>query len=246
MRTHLMTWTSTILTALGSVALTANGDAVDATEPPVVEATNFGWRAGDCVITTALPEGYPAPTAPGAFEVKEYPVVRRAQVSGEMSVDLGKNGGFWVLFRHIKSNKIAMTSPVEMDYHGWSEDKNNPDSWTMAFLYRSSDLGPTGQDGRVEIVDSEPMTVISLGLRGAYNMSNYRQALTKLNEWLAENPQWQPAGPPRSLAYNGPDVRSFKRWSELQIPLKPASPTEESEALADGAAEEIDDAAGSA
>jgi hypothetical protein len=240
MKHYLLTWTSALITGLG--AFTLSDDDTQPAEPPTVERTNFGWRAGDCVITTSLPEGYPAPTAPGAIEVKEYPVVRKAQVTSDMNIAAGRNAGFWVLFRHIKDRDIAMTSPVEMDYHGWVGDKLVPEKWTMAFLYRTADLGPTGEAGQVEVVDSEPMSVVSLGLRGAYTMQNYQQAMEKLEVWLAEHPQWEVAGEPRSLAYNGPNVRSYRRWSEMQVPIQPVTPEADAETEA-AASGDTDDAA---
>jgi len=49
------------------------------------------FRSGPCRIPTPLPEGYPAPTPPGGIEVKRYPAVRRAGISGSMSPDWGMN-----------------------------------------------------------------------------------------------------------------------------------------------------------
>ena len=40
------------------------------------------WRSDTARIDTPLPEGYPAPTAPGCLELKTYPLVRRAKVEG--------------------------------------------------------------------------------------------------------------------------------------------------------------------
>ena len=40
------------------------------------------WFAGKCEIEAPLPEGYPPPTPPECVEIKTYPVVRRAEVSG--------------------------------------------------------------------------------------------------------------------------------------------------------------------
>ena len=97
--------------------------------------------AGVNEIDTALPEGYPAPTPPGAIDVKSYPVVRRAVVEGEIRPNGDAGGeGFWPLFRHIQRRDIAMTSPVEMEYKESTPEKAEGDEakgaehWTMAFL----------------------------------------------------------------------------------------------------------------
>ena len=122
-----------------------------------------GYTCGDCVVETALPEGYPAPTPPGAIEVKRYPVIRRAEVTGRQAPDRGRNSAFFSLFRHIRSRDIAMTSPVEMDYPGWSGDASSaPKSWTMSFVYRTPDDGPIEQSGNVRVTDTAPVTVISI------------------------------------------------------------------------------------
>lgn len=120
----------------------------------------------DCAITTPLPAGYPLPTPPGAIDLKRYPSIRRAEVTGDARPDLGMNFAFWPLFRHIKDRGIAMTSPVEMDYRG-GEGEEVGTEWTMSFVYRTADLGPTGDLGRVRVVDTEPMTVLALGGKGS-------------------------------------------------------------------------------
>ena len=179
--------------------------------------------AGPCSITTPLPEGYPEPTPPGAIDIKFYPSVRRAEVRGETGPDLGMNIGFWPLFNHIKDRGIAMTSPVEMDYRGGDDDSVGS-AWTMSFLYRKGDMGPTGKAGRVEVVDTAPMTVLSLGGRGTYSRTRVQDGLEQLRQWLDANQEWCAAGEPRALYYNGPEKPSRDKWYEVQIPIKRVSP----------------------
>lgn len=188
------------------------------------------WRFGRMRIEAPLPQGYPPPTPADTMEVKTYPSVRRAEVTASGNSNLGSNLAFWPLFNHIKERDIAMTSPVEMDYRGMaSEDGTSLDeskgTWTMSFLYRTADLGPTGEDGRVKIVDAPPVTVLSIGMRGGYGMSKVNEGLEKIHEWLAANPQWKACGEPRALNYNGPAVRMKDKWSEVQIPVTLASST---------------------
>lgn len=186
--------------------------------------------ANNGMVTTKLPEGYPRPTPFGAIELKGYPTVRRAEVSGDGSGTRRGGGGFWPLFRHISERDIAMTAPVEMDLPGWSA-KNGSDAqaWTMSFLYEKPDLGPTGDaGGRVTVVDADPMVVIAIGLQGGYYSDGpagevYDEALETLEEWVASHGGWEQAGPPRTLAYNGPMVPAPFRWGEVQIPVEPAA-----------------------
>ena len=207
------------------------------------------WRFGRMRIEAPLPQGYPPPTPAGTMEIKTYPSVRRAEVTASGNSNLGSNLAFWPLFNHIKERDIAMTSPVEMDYRGMaSEDGTSLDeskgTWTMSFLYRTADLGPTGEDGRVKIVDAPPVTVLSIGMRGGYGTSKVNEGLEKIHEWLAANPQWKACGEPRALNYNGPAVRMKDKWSEVQVPVTLASspapaPANAADGEADGAAKKV-------
>jgi len=194
-----------------------------------VEFRDGNFYSGPCSITTPLPAGYPAPTPPGAVEIKRYPAVRRAEVSGSMTPDLGMNMAFFPLFNHIKSRKIAMTSPVEMEYSGVDEPKTptdppaRPEGWKMSFLYRTAELGPTGQDPdrkQVRVVDAPAVTVLSAGIRGSQSWARVRREAVKLEEWLAGQTDWEAAGDIRGLYYNGPDVRTADLWGEVQIPVR--------------------------
>lgn len=236
---------TTIMAAIGSLALSAptaaqdTGAKVNATETAgndddwliqrvggdldaTIDGENGDYRFGRSRVDTALPEGYPAPTPPGAIDLKRYPSVRRAEVSGSMNADWGMNLGFWPLFQHIKKNEIAMTAPVEMDYRDWQPDdgEKRPSGWTMSFLYRTADLGPTGTDGRVRVVDTEPLTVISIGLRGPYGLKTIEAGLERLQDWLAGQDEWEAAGDPRSFYYNDPSVPNDRKWAEAQIPVR--------------------------
>ena len=217
------------------------GVRVAGTIPDNVELVLEGeeWRFGRMRIEAPLPQGYPPPTPAETMEIKTYPSVRRAEVTASGNSNLGSNLAFWPLFNHIKERDIAMTSPVEMDYRGMaSEDGASLDeskgTWTMSFLYRTADLGPTGEDGRVKIVDAPPVTVLSIGMRGGYGMSRVNEGLAKLREWLAANPQWKACGEPRALNYNGPAVRMKDKWSEVQLPVTLASAPDANAAAADG------------
>lgn len=182
------------------------------------------YRSGVCRITTPLPEGYPAPTPPDAIDIKRYPRVRRAEIGGTMPPDWGMNFAFFPLFNHIKRREIAMTSPVEMNYDGLSaEGSGKPSSWTMSFVYRSPELGPAGgdpRDERILIEDIPPVTVAAIGMRGAYRMKLVNEGVSRLRDWLAQQSEWEEAGQPRALFYNGPEAPARNKWAEIQIPVR--------------------------
>lgn len=194
------------------------------------EFADPSWRYDKMAITTPLPQGYPAPTPPGAIELKKYPGVRRAQVSRTGLPDVGMNIGFWPLFQHIQRREIAMTSPVEMEYSGVAargpdapgrEYASTSGDWTMSFLYRTPDMGRLGADkGGVEVVDVGPLTVLSVGFRGAYGVERVEEGLFKLEQWLAGQSEWERAGEPRALYYNGPERRGGLKWGEIQVPVR--------------------------
>jgi hypothetical protein len=196
----------------------------------VAEPVGEGWRSGTAIIDTPLPAGYAAPTPPGAIDLKFYAPVRRAEFSSTMNWPGWQSRGFWPLFQHIQRRDIAMTSPVEMEYGGVEarepsapqrDYESTSGDWTMSFLYRTSDLGPLGSDkGGVEVVDVEPMTVLSVGFRGAYGVQRFEAGLHTLEQWLAAQDEWERAGEARALYYNGPERRGGLKWGEVQLPVR--------------------------
>ncbi|MFG0326312.1 MAG: heme-binding protein [Phycisphaerales bacterium JB037] len=196
------------------------------------------FRAGPVRTDTALPVGYPRPTAPEAIEIKHFPSVRRAEIRGGGGRDDGMYGfnttrAFWPLFNHIKKRDIAMTTPVEMDYEGVDlAGDMKPEGWSMSFLYRTPELGPTGSDGDVVVYDTEPVTVLALGVRGDMSRRDMERGFKALAAWLEEHPEWEVAGDPRTFGYNGPNIASRNRWHEVQVPIRPA--VIEDEAVASG------------
>lgn len=225
-----------LLTCTFVMAIPANGSTSASDEATTIvkrvggdrdvetELKRGAYRCGDLIVDTALPKGYPRPTPEGAIELKRYPGVRRAEFTGTTDPDRGgRTAGFWPLFQHIKQREIAMTSPVEMDYPGLDPSAGDSGGWTMSFLYRTPDLGPVGDAGDVTVVDTEPITVLSIGLRGPYGMDLVDHGLRRLEEWLAGQNDWKQAGPPRSLYYNGPSVPERRKWAEVQIPVERVS-----------------------
>lgn len=201
------------------------------------------YTFGKSQITTPLPDGYPAPTPPGSIDIKVYPAARAAVVTGDGNPDFGMNTSFWPLFGHIKRRAIPMTSPVVMTYQGMvapgaggaAASSVKPDTevnaWSMAFLYRVPAQGATGSDSadeRVKIVDTPETKVVSVAQFGSYSMQRVRTGAQLLEQWFRDHPQWKPVGGAggelRAFYYHGPDTPNRLRWSEVQIPIVPASP----------------------
>lgn len=198
---------------------------------------NTVYTFGRHRIDTSLPDGYPAPTPPGAIDLKRYPSVRRAEVTRSDDPDGmifglfgGMNSAFWPLFRHIQSREIPMTSPVEMDLPVPSAaTASRAKSWKMAFLYRTSDLGPIGTADRGVIVrDADAVSVLALGISGQIEIGDTEPALASLRSWLDASGAWVEAGPARALYYNDPFTNP--KWSEVQLPVRPRGVNEPSKA----------------
>ena len=159
-----------------------------------------------------LPEGFPDPGPYGKVVKKQYPAYRAARTSTS-----GPNTGFWTLFRHIKKNEIAMTTPVEMTMA--ESEKGSLEMSQMAFLYEEPDMGSAGADGKsVQVVDTPPMSVLSMAWRGPRSNSliaEYKELL------LAEAAKRGLKGSTfRVLGYNSPSVPRKDRTHELQLILE--------------------------
>ena len=228
-----MSWTiwkaSLLATFVGSGAFAMSpGEVALVGGDPVADVTarGEGWRCGNSFTESPLPVGYPRPTAPGAIELKSYPSVRRAEVEGLGNARRG-NTGFYPLFRHIQSRGISMTAPVEMDYglqEVGEEDFSAPqtfrddrEGWRMSFLYENADLGPTGNaEDRVIVRDTEPVVVLSMGIRGGLTEGSLEAAEAALAAWLDGQDEWEATGGRRWMGYNGPSVPVSLRWWEVQ------------------------------
>jgi hypothetical protein len=206
---------------------------------PAIQVVDGVYRFEQAMIESPLPDGYPEPTPFGAIDIKEYPSVRRAELTSKDDSGNGMVAGFFPLFNHIKKRDIAMTAPVEMDYAGLYKDfmKDEPSeegSTTMSFLYRSSKQGPVGEDGKIVVRDAAPVTVLSIGAKGAFDPAMEFDAL---RTWLKGQQEWEVAGDPRMFIYNGPFIDPEWRWSEVQVPIRRrATPSKDSPAAAPAAA----------
>ncbi len=188
----------------------------------VVAIAFFAYSAA----AAPLPEGFPPPTQKGKIEVKQYPAYRAATVrySGELSQ--AANRAFNPLYRHISSNNISMTAPVEARYPvstleageiGTPDERGEA---LVSFLYRSTDVYPQEIAQDIQVEDIAPMTVLSLGLKGSYDYSSYQKNIERLREWLAQHPDWTVVGSPRRFFYDAPYVPEPLKQSEIQVPIR--------------------------
>ncbi|HSI35324.1 MAG TPA: heme-binding protein [Tepidisphaeraceae bacterium] len=192
------------------------------TPAPALPATRPATQPAPFVFDEALlPKNFPPPGPVGEVIVKHYPAYRAARVAAKPGAAPGQDGMFMTLFRHIQSNDIPMTAPVEMTYDpAATADVKRPAA--MAFLYQSTDVGAAGPAGdKVDVVDVPPAAVVSVGVRGSYRGAAFANGLAQLRAYLAAHPaDLEPAGPPRYLGYNSPIVPPFAQYGEVQIPVR--------------------------
>lgn len=169
-----------------------------------------------------LPEGFPPPTADGKIEIKQYPEYRAAtvQVSGDLAN--ASSRGFSPLYRHISSNDISMTAPVETRYPTATlqTGSSTEGEAAVSFLYRSLDIVPQEVAQEVQVEDIPSMTVVSIGVRGGYDYDIYTSGIERLQAWLAEHPEYEVIGPPRRFFYDGPYIPNYLKRSDIQIPVE--------------------------
>ena len=170
--------------------------------------------------TAPLPEGFPELTAPNQIEVKQYPSYRAATYETKGDLSQAANQAFSPLYQHISSNNISMTAPVETRYPASSLEGSTSGEAEVSFLYRSLEIVPTEIADNIELQDIPAMTVVSLGLKGAYSYESYQQGLKRLSNWLEKNPDYQRVGNPRRFFYDGPYVPDGMKRSEIQIPIE--------------------------
>ncbi|MEM9451130.1 MAG: heme-binding protein [Cyanobacteria bacterium P01_E01_bin.6] len=169
-----------------------------------------------------LPEGFPPPTPDGKIEIKQYPEYRSATVQVTGNLGSASSRGFSPLFRHISSNDISMTAPVETRYPTATLQADGAEQGdaTVSFLYRSLDIVPQDVAQDVQIEDIPAMLVVSIGIKGGYRYDIYTRGIQQLQDWLAAHPDYTVAGPPRRFFYDGPYIPDPLKRSDIQIPIQ--------------------------
>ena len=172
-----------------------------------------------------LPEGFPPPTANGNIEIKQYPEYRAATVQVTGNLASASSRGFSPLFRHISSNDISMTAPVETRYPTATlqESSETEGDAAVSFLYRSLDIVPQEIAKEVQVEDIPLMTVVSIGVKGGYDYDIYTSGIKQLQDWLAKHSEYEVAGPPRRFFYDGPFMPDTLKRSDIQIPVQRAT-----------------------
>lgn len=115
------------------------------------------------------------------------------------------------LFDYIKSHDVAMTVPVE----------GRLDRAEMRF-YLGADAPAAVEDaGPVRVVEIASRRVARLGAEGAYSEKNVGAVRSRLESWVAANPEWRATGPAYAVFWNGPFTPWFMKRFEVHIAVEP-------------------------
>ncbi len=184
-------------------------------------ALPFALLAIKKAMSAPLPVGFPDPTTNGKIEVKQYPAYRSGTYTYEGDLSAATSSSFNPLFRHISSNNISMTSPVEARYPVSTIDQPiQKGKAKVSFLYNNNSVNPQQVASDIQVEDHAPMLVVSLGIQGAYGYASYQENVTKLKQWLANHPEYEIAGEPREFLYDSPYTPSPLKRREVQIPIR--------------------------
>jgi SOUL heme-binding protein len=173
-----------------------------------------------------LPDGFPPPTSAGKIEIKQYPAYRSGTYTYRGKLSQAANESFDPLFKHISSNGISMTAPVEARYPSITLEElptSSPDKVGQAevsFLYRNQDIQPKQIAEGIKVENHPSITVVSIGVSGPYTYAGYQENLARLRDWLAKHPSYVANGLPRRFFYDSPFTPDAFKRSEVQIPIQ--------------------------
>jgi hypothetical protein len=178
------------------------------------------------LLQAEAPKDFPEFQAVGEVALRHYPRYRMVQTA----MRGGTTAAFWPLFRHIESNHIAMTTPVQMD---WQRSGSGPGSGPgsggdgpgkpaqMAFLYGDPEREPGHTDRGVEVVDVAAQTVLSIGAIGDDRRELVEALRQRLEACAAQHrEQFEASGALRTMNYNSPMVPRERRYFEVQLPVR--------------------------
>lgn len=149
-------------------------------------------------------------TSSGEMEIKTIPATKVLVAEGTGDYFDNSNRLFGSLFRYIKKNEVAMTTPVEA--------VRSPA--TMKFYVGTKDAGKALADtSSVKVVDSPARKVASIGARGSYSKGNFEKAERKLRAWLEKQDGYRPNGAAYGVYWNGPFVPPMLKRFEVHIPV---------------------------
>ena len=156
------------------------------------------------------------------FEVRKYSSNIQASVESKKSGDMARSASFrrianYIFGSNVSTQKIAMTSPVQM----WQEGGIEKMSFVMPSEYNLEDL-PNPNDSGISISVSQEEVVAALSFKGFSRPGKVRKLSDKLQD-LLKNQGYLQSGPMRLAVYDPPTTLPFFRRNEILIPVKKES-----------------------
>ena len=170
-------------------------------------------------LTCALPsthgyeQAFPK-TAVGTIEIKNLPPSTLIGATTKAHYFERSGSLFRSLFRYIKANGIAMTTPVEAEM--------SPGKMFFHIGKDASTLQLVGTE-EVHLIERPEQTVLSIGVAGRYTAANFDQAVVELRAWLAQQSRYKALESPRAIYWNGPFTLGFLKHAEVHIPVAATS-----------------------
>lgn len=165
---------------------------------------------------------YEVTSSEGAFELREYPALRVAEVTTRGTRQEGARAGFGPLARYIfarerEGQKIAMTAPV-------TQEPAAEDGWRVRFImpegYALDDL-PAPTSSEVRLLETEPQRMAAVRFSGAWEDARFEEQERRLRDWLTAR-GLEPRTTATYAYYNDPFTPGFLRRNEVLIGVGPS------------------------
>lgn len=159
----------------------------------------------------AAPQAFPQ-TPVDTIEVKTLPAATLIATESQDNY-FDQNGTlFRPLFQYISRNDIAMTTPVEAEI-----------TPGKMYFYIGEDAAKRALESTetVSVYQFPQRLVLSIGTQGSYSRKNFETAKKSLQDWLAQQDQYQATGSARAIYWNGPFTLGPWKRAEVHIPIEP-------------------------
>ncbi|NEX15922.1 MAG: heme-binding protein [Halochromatium sp.] len=193
------------------------------------------------VIQNVEKPNYQVVVQDGDFELRDYPPLVVAEVSGSGSRQQSLSSGFGPLARYIFAKerggeRIAMTAPVQQRALAADEKiamtapvtqtPMNDGNWTVQFImpaeYGLKDLPPPGNQ-QVRLDQIPARRVAAVRFSGRTNDQAIAEQQARLETWLAER-GLESRGEPIYAYYNDPFTPGPLRRNEVMFEVSPQQP----------------------
>ena len=150
-------------------------------------------------------------TPVGEIKILQLPARTALEANADQSYFSENNGLFRTLFSYISKHDLSMTTPVEAEI----------EPGKMRFFVGGKDANKSRPNtDTVEVKELEPMQVLAIGIRGSYDEENFLENRDRLVRWIREQADYEAAGDPYAVYWDGPYIPWFLKRSEFHLPIR--------------------------